>query len=389
MTIGVAVIGAGMAGRAHAAGYRAAGTVFGDRLPPVRLVAVADVHRPFAADVARRYGFERAETGWEEIVAAPDIHAVSVAVANDLHRPIVEALMAAGKHVLCEKPLAGTLADGEAMARCAADTGRIGAVGFVYRRSPAVSAIVDHARRGLLGPPAHFEGRYWCDYACDPRAAMSWRYRGGEGSGVLGDLGSHLVDLAELACGPVLQVDGAVLATRVTRRPLPLSAAIGHAAAEVGSETAEVQNEDLAAFTARFASGAVGSMSVSRLAFGHPNTLGFTLFGERGGAAFDLTRPAEFGFFDAAPEATTQGWRTVLVGPRHPYVAQGLPVGFAGVGYGLTEYFTFQARAFLEQVAGVAGLPPCASFDDGLRVMRVLEAVVRSARQQGAAVTPG
>jgi predicted dehydrogenase len=112
-SIGVAVIGAGMAGRAHINGYRAASTVFDSDLPDVRLVAVADAHEPFAVDAAKRYGYERAEASWEAIVDAPDIDAVSVVVANDLHRPIVEALLAAGKHVLCEKPLAPTVADAQ------------------------------------------------------------------------------------------------------------------------------------------------------------------------------------------------------------------------------------------------------------------------------------
>ncbi len=104
-SIGVAVIGAGMAGRAHASGYRSAPAVFATELPEVRLVAIADAHEPFAVDTARRYGYQRAETSWQAIAEAADIDAVSVVVANDLHREIVEALLDAGKHVLCEKPL--------------------------------------------------------------------------------------------------------------------------------------------------------------------------------------------------------------------------------------------------------------------------------------------
>src|ERR1700760_4796837 len=120
--IGVAVIGAGMAGRAHAHGYRAAPGVFGSELPPVRLVAIADAYEPFARDTAQRYGYERAETSWEAIAEAPDIDAGSVVVANRLHREIVKALREAGKHVLCEKPLAPSVADGEAMAERAGKT---------------------------------------------------------------------------------------------------------------------------------------------------------------------------------------------------------------------------------------------------------------------------
>ncbi|HYY77694.1 MAG TPA: Gfo/Idh/MocA family oxidoreductase [Actinomycetes bacterium] len=385
-SIGVAVVGAGMAGRSHAFGYRSATTVFDDRLPAVRLVAIADVNQAFAADAARRYGFERAEPSWEAVAAAPDVDAVSVVVGNALHREVVEGLLAAGKHVLCEKPLADTLEAARAMVGAAERSGLVGAVGYTFRRSPAANAIRERLRPGSLGAPLHFNGRYWCDYGCDPRAPMSWRYRGGPGSGALADVGSHLVDLAEFLCGPVQTVGGAAFRTVVGERPLPLAAALGHAAVEVGEETEPVDNEDIATFTATFAGGAIGTFSVSRVAFGLPNDLGFELFGETGAAAFDLARPSEFAFCDRVPDAGTGGWRQVLAGPEHPYLGGGLPMAFPGVGHGQNDLFTWQARAFLEQVAGLKGLPPCRSFADGLHTMQVLAGVVESARQDGRAV---
>ena len=385
--IGVAVIGAGMAGRSHAYAYRAATTVFDDRLPAVRLVAIADANEAFAVDAAHRYGFARAERSWEAIAEDPDIEAVSVVVANTAHRKVAEGLLAAGKHVLCEKPLAGTLADAEAMVAVAAKTDLVNAVGYTFRRSPAVSAIREQIRSGSLGKPLHFNGHYWCDYGCDPRAPISWRYRGGPGSGALADVGSHLIDLAEYLCGPIEAVAGATLRTVVTERPVPLAAALGHAAVQVGEETQPVENEDIATFTATFVAGTVGTFSVSRVAYGLPNSLGFELFGETGAAAFDLARPAEFSFCDSAPGTATQGYRQVLVGPQHPYVDRGLPMAFPGVGHGNTEFFTYQARAFLEQVAGLDGLPPCRTFADGLHTMRLTQAVADSAAANGQAVT--
>ena len=145
--IGVAVIGAGMAGRAHAAAYRTAATLYGLDRPAVRLVAVADPNRALAEDVARRYGYQRAETGWQAVAAAPDVDAVSVAAANHLHREMAEGLLAAGKHVLCEKPLAASYADAQAMTAAAEASGLVAAVGYTYRRSPAISAV------GQLRPP--------------------------------------------------------------------------------------------------------------------------------------------------------------------------------------------------------------------------------------------
>ena len=385
-SIGVAVIGAGMAGRAHAAGYRSASTVYGEGLPEIRLAAIADVNPAFATDTARRFGFARAEAGWEAVAAADDVDVVSVVVANPLHRRIVEGLLDAGKHVLCEKPMAPTVEDAEAMVAAAKASGRETGIGFVFRRSPAIGAIREQLASGAMGRPLHFNGHYWCDYGVDPRGPMSWRYKGGPGSGALSDIGSHLIDLAEFVCGPIRSVRGAVLSTFVTERALPLGAAVGHAAAEVSDVTEPVENEDLVTFTATFASGATGTLSASRAAYGLANSLGFELFTSSGAATFDLARAGEFGFIDGAPSGPTQGFRQVLVGPAHPYLTGGIPMDFPGVGYGQNDLFTFQARAFLEQVAGLERLPRLASFEEGLHNLRLLDAVVASAKAGGADV---
>jgi predicted dehydrogenase len=385
-SIGVAVIGAGMAGRAHASGYRTASTLYGEGLPEVRLVAVADVNPAFATDTARRFGYERAEAGWEAVAEAPDVDVVSVVVANPLHRQIVEGLLAAGKHVLCEKPMAPTVEDAEAMVAAAKASDRETGIGFVFRRSPAIAAIRDQVASGAIGRPLHFNGHYWCDYGVDPRAPMSWRYKGGPGSGALSDIGSHLIDLAEFVCGPIASVRGAALPTVIAERALPVGAAVGHAAAELSDVTEPVENEDLVSFTASFASGAAGTLSASRVAFGLANSLGFEVFTERGAATFDLARAGEFGFADPAPAGPAQGYRQVLVGPAHPYLTGGLPMDFPGVGYGQNDLFSFQARAFLEQVAGLERLPRMASFSEGLRNIRLLDAVVASAKAGGAEI---
>ncbi|MGY1794316.1 Gfo/Idh/MocA family protein [Geodermatophilus sp. SYSU D00525] len=385
--LSAAVIGAGMAGRSHAAGYRQAGTVFGEGLPPVRLAAIADADAELARDAARRYGYERAVYRWEDVVEDPSIDAVSIVLGNALHRPVAEAAVAAGKHVLCEKPLAGSMEDARAMAALAADAGVVTAVGYTYRRSPAIAAIREHVRGGGLGEPTLFSGRYWCDYACDPRSPMSWRFRGGPGSGALGDVGAHLIDAAEHLCGPITAVSGGALTTQVPRRPLPLSRVVGHGTAPVGDEVGEVENEDTAVFTARFASGLGGSFSVSRTAFGLPNGLAFDVHGLAGRVAFDAHRPAEYLVDDAQPEARTRGARQVVVGPQAPYFHGGYPMEAPGVGIGNQEAFTYQCRAFLDQVAGTPDpLPANASFADALHTMEVIAAVVRSSGAGGAPV---
>jgi predicted dehydrogenase len=385
--LGVAVIGAGMVGRAHAAGYRVASQLYDLDLPEIRLVAIADAHEPFAVDGAKRFGYERAETSWQAIVDAPDIDVVSVAVANDLHRPVVEALLAAGKHVLCEKPLAASVEDAKAMVAAAERAETRSGVGFSFRRTPAVNAIRDQLESGVIGPVRHFNGHYWCDYAQDPGSPLSWRYRGGPGSGALADIGSHLIDVGEYLCGAVTSVSGAVFQTFTRERPVPMGATVGHAAGAVGDSYEPVGNEDLATFTARFASGAVGTFSISRIAHGIPNGLGFEVFAADGAASFDLARPGEFTFADHGPDGKTNGSRTVLIGPQHPGVAGGLAMDFPSVGYGQNDLFAWQARAFLDHVAGLGQLPPPTSLAHGLHNMEIQAAVTQSALNGGLAVT--
>jgi predicted dehydrogenase len=374
--IGVAVIGAGMAGRAHAHGYRSAGTVFSAGLPPVRLVSVADINEELAADTARRYGFARSDSSWQAIVKADDVDVVSVVVANFLHREIVEELAAAGKHVLCEKPLAPTSADAQAMIDAVDAAGVVGRVGFTFRRTPGIAAARHHIASGELGRPLHINAQYWTDYGSDPNAPMSWRYRGGPGSGALADLASHLADTAEFLLGPVDSVTGAALTTVVHERPKPLGHVVGHAHVEVSEEREPVENDDWASFSVRFANGATGDLSVSRIAYGHPNTLKFEVFCERGAVAFDVSRAGEFEVAKDGP-----GFRRVIVGVDHPYIAGGLAMDATGIGTGHNDSFVYQARAFLDEVAGRDELPRNASFADGKHALLLEEAVVRTATQ--------
>jgi len=385
-TIGVAVIGGGMAGRAHAAGYRSATTLFDTQRPDVRLVAIADTNEDVADDTARRYGYERAEYDWRAIAEASDIDAVSVVVANHLHREIVEGLLDAGKHVLCEKPLAGSLGDAEAMVAAAEKSDRVTAVGYTYRRSPAVEQIRRELVAGTIGELVHFNGHYWCDYALDPTSPITWRYKGGPGTGALADVGSHLIDLSEFVCGPIREVSGAAFATVIEERPVPIGVTYGHTKGAVSDEMAPVENEDVATFTAVFADGAVGTFSASRVAHNLPDGLAFELFATNGSASWDLHRAGEFHLSADDVRSGVTGPRRVLIGPEHPYIRGGLPMDAGGVGHGVADLFAYQARAFLDQIAGVGDLGPLPGFDVGLHGLRVVAAVAESARSGGASV---
>lgn len=388
-SVGVAVIGAGMAGRAHAAAYRSASTVFDTTGPAVRLVSIADVNSESAEDARTRYGYQRVDGSWQAIAEADDIDAVSVVVDNRLHREIVEGLLASGKHVLCEKPLAPSTRDAEAMVAAAEAGDRVAAVGYTYRHSPAVAAIRREITEGNLGDIVHINARYWADYALNPEAPMVWRYQGEPGSGALADLGSHLLDISEYLCGPLTEISGGQFHTVIGQRPVAAGAVTGHELAALTGETAPVENEDLATCTGRFDSDAVGTFSISRVAHGLPNGLAFDVFGTAGSASFDLLRPAEFTISDNAPHSRVNGHRRVVIGPKHPYISRGLPMDADGQGHGVADIFVYQARAFLDQVSGAGRLAPCPSLRDGLHDMRVLEAVTRSATTHGTTVKIG
>ncbi|GAA3287226.1 Gfo/Idh/MocA family oxidoreductase [Nesterenkonia halobia] len=390
--LGVAVIGAGMAGAAHAAAWRAATTVRTPLPRPVRLVAVADIAEPLARHVAGRFGYERVETDWRALLDAADVDVVSVVVANRLHREIVEALLAAGKHVLCEKPLADTREDAEAMVAAAETAGPVARLGYTYRRAPGLAALRELVTSGALGEIVHLHGRYLADYACDPQAPMAWRFRGEPGSGALGDVGSHLLDAAEFLAGPMRAVSGARFRTVVAERPLPLTATVGHGKVAVSEETEPVTNDDWAGFTADF-DGAAGTFEASRVAAGHPNGLRLEISCRAGAAVWDQENPAEIQVHTqeiGGAAAASNGFRTVKLGPEHPYIGEGYAMAAPGIGVGQNDGFIFQARAFLEEVVGLdeeQSWPRCASFAEGLRTLDLIEAVVASAGDEGRAVS--
>jgi len=389
--IGIAVIGAGMAGKAHAAAYRTAPTLYQSILPTLRLVSIADAYEPLAAAAAKRYGFARHDTAWQAIAEAKDIDVVSIVVANALHREIALALLAAGKHVLCEKPLSDTIDSAQAMAEAARKASSVARVGFTYRRAPGIAYIRQLVQTGVLGDVYHVSGRYWTDYAADPKSAISWRFKGAPGSGALADVGSHVSYLLEFISGSeIREVSGGRFRTVIPQRPKPIGAVSGHGHASVSDEYDAVENDDYAAFSVGFANGAAGAAEVSRVAVGYPNGLTLEVFGARGAVRWEQERPSELQLALHEGPSAQRGYRRVLLGAEHPYVAGGAPIDVAGVGFGQNEGFAYQARAFLEEVAGIPesdALPRNATFDDGVRNLLLLDAVAESARSGGATVT--
>jgi predicted dehydrogenase len=353
-------------------------------------MSIGDVNAEFGAFAARRFGYARNDTSWQAIAEADDVDVVSVVIANSLHREVVEGLLAAGKHVLCEKPLSDTLEDARAMADAGDSASTLARIGFTFLRTPGIAFIRDLVQSGELGQVLHFSGRYWTDYGCSPQAPMSWRYRGAPGTGALADVGSHMSYVAEFICGPAQAVSAGRLTTMITERPKPLGYVSGHDHAAVSDEYETVGNDDYAAFGVEFAHGR-GAIEASRVASGHANSLIFETFCENGAARFDQRRPSEIGLF-LRGESRTNGYRQVILGPEHPYLAGGLAMDAPSVGFGQNDAFAYQARAFLEEVAGIdeaSALPRCATFAQGVHNMELLSAVAESSAGGGAYVSIG
>ncbi|MFJ8332290.1 Gfo/Idh/MocA family protein [Streptomyces sp. NPDC094437] len=381
----VGMIGYAFMGAAHTHGWRTAGRVFDLPRRPV-LAAICGRDADAVRAAADRHGWADAETDWRTLIARDDIDLVDICTPGDSHAEIALAALAAGKHVLCEKPLANTVEEAEAMtaaAERAYRNGQLTMVGFNYRRVPATALARTMVAQGRLGALRHLRVTYLQDWLVDREFPLTWRLRKeSAGSGSLGDLGAHIVDLAQYLAGEELAGVSALTQTFVRERPLPLGATSGLAAGAVAG-TGTVTVDDAALFTGRFASGAVASFEATRYATGRKNALRIELNGEHGSLAFDLERLNELSYHDGTEPAAHAGFRRILVTePDHPYLDAWWPPGH-GLGYEHT--FVHQARDLVHAIA--EGHRPRPSFADGLQVQRVLAAVEESA-QKNSVYTP-
>ncbi|MFJ3582571.1 Gfo/Idh/MocA family protein [Streptomyces sp. NPDC090127] len=381
-TLGIGMVGYAFMGAAHSQGWRTAGRVFDLPLRPV-LAAVAGRDRAAVRAAADRHGWAAAETDWRALVARDDVQLVDVCTPGDSHAEIAVAALEAGKHVLCEKPLANSVAEAEAMvaaAEAAAARGQVAMVGFNYRRVPALAYARRLVAEGRLGALRHVRVTYLQDWLVDPAFPLTWRLeREHAGSGALGDLGAHAVDLAQYLAGELLVGVSALTETFVRERPLlaGVSAGLSGTASGPGGAYGTVTVDDAAVFTGRLASGALASFEATRMAAGRKNALRLEINGEKGSLAFDLERLNELFFHDHTEPAASAGFRRILVTePDHPYLEGWWPPGH-GLGYEHT--FVHQARDLVLAVA--SGTAPAPSFADGLQVQRVLAAVEESAEK--------
>jgi predicted dehydrogenase len=363
------MVGYAFMGRAHSQAWRTVDRVFDLPLRP-RLAAICGRDEAATAAAASRLGWAAAETDWRALIARDDVQLIDIAAPGGLHAPIAIAALRAGKHVLCEKPLANTLAEAELMsaaADAAFPSGARAMVGFNYRRVPAIALARQLVEQGRIGTLRHVRAVYLQDWLVDPDSPLTWRMQADQaGSGALGDLGAHIVDLARFLTGDEIAGVSAVSATFVEERPLVDGAGAGR-----------VTVDDAVVFSARFASGALGSFEATRYAAGRKNGLRIELNGSSGSLAFDLERLNELEFYDGddTDGGSTAGFRRILVTePEHPYLSGWWPPGHT---LGWEHTFTNQARDLLTAIAD--GGQPAPSFGDGLAVQRVLDAAARSA----------
>ena len=381
MTLRVAMIGYGFMGAAHSVGWRQAPRVF-DLPDDVEMAVVVGRNADAVADAAARWGWAEAATDWREVIARDDIDIVDIVTPGDSHAEIAIAALGAGKHVLCEKPLANTVDEAEAMAeaaeRAVAD-GIRSMVGFTYRRVPAVTLMHDLIARGLIGEVRQVRAAYRQDWLVDPDVPLAWRLQKEHaGSGALGDIGAHIIDMTQFVTGLDVTAISGTVDTIVKQRPiLAERAGLGGTASH---EYGEVTVDDVAVFTGRLANGALTSFEATRFATGRKNSLTIEVSGEKGALAFDLERLNELRHYDRTAPAELQGFTDILVTePEHPYVSAWWPAGHM-LGY--EHGFSHQVVDFVTAI--VQGTDPDPSFAEGLRVQRVLAAVEDSAANNSA-----
>ncbi len=386
--INVALLGSKFMGRAHSNAWTTVGKFFDVDPRPIMHTVVgrnAAELKTFAAT----WGWSKSTTNWVEATSHPDIGLVDIATPNNLHAEQAIGALEAGKHVACEKPLAGTLADAEAMAAAAASAPGQTFVWFNYRRVPAVALAHQLVRAGKLGRIYHARACYLQSWG-GPDTPLLWRFQGDiAGSGAHGDLNAHIIDAVRFVTGEeITVVEGAIEQRFIDERDVLQEGSggdIAGAEAVTGSVKGPSTVDDAVLFLARLSGGGIASFEASRLATGYHNANRFEIHGERGALRFDFERMNELGIYDASGEGRTAGWTTIDVtrgGDGHPYTEAWWPDSH-GLGY--EHSFVNLAADILTLIGGGLPVVPMPDFADALQTQRVLHAAIESARNRAPA----
>ena len=360
-SIAIGMIGYKFMGKAHSNAYRQISQFFDLPLKP-RLKTISGRDKPKVAKMAERWGWENAVDDWRRIIDDPEIKVVDICSPNNTHREIAIAAFEAGKIVACEKPLAMNGAEAEQMAAAARKSGKINTVWFNYRRVPAIAFARQLIDEGRIGRVYHFRALYLQDWTMDPSVPLLWRMdKDVAGSGVTGDLHSHIVDLSNFLAGDIESVAG-TSKIFINERERP----------EGGKSKVEI--EDASIFVAKYTNGAIGHFEATRFANGRKNGNTFEINGEVGSLYFDLEDMSRLWYFDSREPKHIQGWRKISVWEEvHPYMKQWWVPGCA-IGYEHT--FGNQAADLMNAIAQNKPMQP--NFDDGLKCQLVLDAVMEA-----------
>lgn len=354
-------------GKAHSNAYRQAPRFF--NLPvDIRLATLCGRNRAAAEEAAMNFGWETVSTDWRQVVDDPNIDVIDISTPGDSHAEIAIAAAEAGKAVFCEKPLANTLHEAREMLRAVESSGVPHALFHNYRKVPAVALAKRMLDEGRLGRIFHFRAAYLQDWIVDPQFPLVWRLRKEEaGSGALGDIGSHIVDLARFLVGEIAEIVSSS-ETFIRKRPLPQSP----------HEVGDVTVDDATSFLARFACGAMGTFEASRFAVGRKNFNRFEINGSLGSIAFNLERMNELEFCDGTDSPEDQGFRLIqATDPSHPYAEAYWPPGHI-IGYEHT-FVNLVADAVK---AMAEGRPASPDFRDGVANQAILHAVELSSNER-------
>lgn len=373
--IGVGLVGYKFMGRAHSNAYRQVARYFDvDPSPVMRAICGRDLEATTTA--ARQLGWESVETDYHTLVNRDDIGLVDVSTPGYTHSEVVLAALEAGKHVLCEKPLANSLEEAGQMLLAAREAGTINMVNFNYRRVPAVQFARKLIEEGRLGDIRHWRAVYLQDWLVDESVPLAWRLKKElAGSGALGDIGAHILDLSQYLVGAVTSVVG-TLDTFVKQRPIEVQNSGGSGLSwQAGDEMGDVTVDDSTTFLTRFDNGATGTFEATRMATGRRNYNSFEINGSLGSISFNLERLNELQVYFREDEAGLQGFRTINVTEGvHPYTGAWWPAGHI-IGWEHTH--THVVKDLLDGIR--TGVNPYPSFEDGFKNQAVLDAVVRSA----------
>ena len=373
--LNVGLIGAGFMGKAHSLAYAAMPMFFWPApAMPVRKT-IAEATELLAEEASRRFGFEKYTADWREVVEDPEIDVIDIATPNHLHAEIAIAAAKAGKHIISEKPLARTSEEAKAMYEAVRDAGVVHMVAFNYRRTPAVALAKKFIEEGSIGRITNFRGTYLQDWSADPSSPLSWRFQKKiAGSGALGDIATHVIDLARYLVGDVAQVN-ALLSTFITERPLQTSGAdaLGTVTGGEGPRgTVDVDDEVMTMI--RFSNGAVGSIEATRNAHGRNNFITFEIHGTEGSILFNYERRDELQVSFANDPADRRGFRTIYTGPAHPNGAALWPIPALGIGYGETKII--EAHDFFKAIVEGGTVSP--NFVDGYQIALIDDAIIES-----------